>query len=428
MKDNTIPEWAKNLTIYEVNIRQYTEGGTFKEFKEHLPRLKELGAGILWFMPVQPIGKLNRKGTLGSYYSIRDYIDVNPDYGTIEEFKELVVEAHIMGMYVILDWVANHTAWDHVWRDEHPDFYTKDENGNFKAPVPEWEDVMELDYSNPSLRITMIESMKYWLREAGIDGFRCDMAHLVPNDFWEEARTEFNKIKHVFMLAESEDKSLLDNAFSVEYNWNIFHTGNNIVHQKNDIRDLDKIVDEEINSLPENATYMLFTSNHDENSWQGSAIERLGVGLEPINVLMFTLEGIPLIYSGQEAGLSRKLSFFEKDFIEWKTDKMFSFYQKLIALKKSNPALWANPYGGAYIRLPSSTCNSTVYTFIREKDNHKVLVITNLSNTPCQTRVDILIHQGYYKDIFEEENIFIEANHLFDLSPWEYKVFEFEGL
>jgi len=323
------PDWVKNQTIYEVNLRQFTKGGTFEEFEGHLPRLKALGVGILWFMPIQPIGEKNRKGSLGSYYSIKDYSSINPEFGTMTEFKSLVKKIHSLGMKVIIDWVANHTSWDHQWTKDFPDFYDQDEHGNFKPPFPEWEDVIHLNYNNPVLWREMISQMEFWIREANIDGFRCDMAHLVPTVFWNHARHQLDKVKPMFMLAESENHDLLEFAFDAIYNWKLLHGLNDIAAGKIKTNELLNIAKNGSDNLPTGAAELNFTCNHDENSWQGSAIERLHYYLEPLTILTFTLPGIPLIYSGQEAGNYRRLKFFDKDEIEWKEDKMTPLYQNI---------------------------------------------------------------------------------------------------
>ncbi len=416
-------KWSQNLTLYEVNLRQYTKSGSFREFKEHLPRLKELGVGILWFMPLQPIGMVKRKGTLGSYYSISDYLAIDPLYGTMDEFRSLVDTIHSMGMYVILDWVANHTSWDNELTISHPDYYTHDEHGGFKPPFPEWADVIELNYKNPKLREYMVDCMKYWLKYTGIDGFRCDMANLVPNDFWQYARKELDTVKEVFMLAEAEQWELLDGAFDAIYNWNFFHTMNDIARERKRVWDLTSMVDREIYQFPTHAYQMMFISNHDENSWNGSELERLGYGLETFGALYFTLTGIPLIYSGQEAGSYKRLSFFEKDEIEWKEDKMFPFYAKLIQLKKENEALWNGPYGGELIILETNN-GGNVISYIRQKGRYKVLVLLNLTGHDQFAHLNDSRLEGDYINIFTSDQYTIYDDYYFRLKPWGYKVLE----
>ena len=412
-----IPGWVHNQTIYEVNLRQYTKGGTFKEFEEHLPRLKELGVGILWFMPIQPIGKKNRKGTLGSYYSINDYTKVNPEFGTLEEFKSLVNKIHELGIKVIIDWVANHTAWDHHWTKEHPEFYTKDEEGNFKAPVEDWEDVIHLDYGNPALWDEMIKQMQFWITECNIDGFRCDMAHLAPTLFWNHARCELDKVKPVFMLAESENHDLLEYAFDSIYNWKLLHAMNDMAAGKINAKELLEIALNEEKYLPEGASLLNFTSNHDENSWQGSAIERLHYFLKPLTVLTFLLPGIPLIYSGQEAGNYRRLKFFDKDEIEWKEDKMTSIYQKLNALKQNNLALQTGE-----IKILKTDAPDSILAFARFTESKHVIVFLNLSDKDISFYVECGKLNGQYLNVFNEKTFEYNCHKPFSIDAYGYLV------
>ena len=411
------PIWAKNKTIYEANLRQFTPGGTFNEFSEHLPRLKELGVGILWFMPIQPIGTKNRKGTLGSYYSISDYTNVNPEFGTLKDFKDLVDKIHELGMYVIIDWVANHTAWDHRWTKEHPGFYTKDEEGNFKAPVKDWEDVIHLDYGNPELWDAMISEMQFWLKETHIDGFRCDMAHLVPTLFWNRARWELQKTKDIFMLAESENHDLLEYAFDSIYNWKLLHAMNETTAQKITAVDLLATVKNEIEHLPEGATLLNFTSNHDENSWQGSAIERLNYYLEPLSILTFTIPGTPLIYSGQEAGNYRRLKFFDKDEIEWKVDKMANFYQQLNDLTKSTEAVKTGELKPIKTDAPEN-----ILAFGRFTENDHLLVFLNLSPKDISFYVECGKLNGKYQNVFTGQTFEYDCHELFSIGAFGYLV------
>jgi len=416
------PDWIKGLTVYEVNLRQFTKGGTFKEFEAHLPRLKELGVGILWFMPIQPIGGKNRKGTLGSYYSISNYTAVNPEFGTLNEFKLLVKKIHDMGMKVIIDWVANHTAWDHHWTKGHPEFYTKDVNGNFKPPFPEWEDVIDLDYGNPILCNEMIYQMEFWLKETDIDGFRCDMAHLVPIPFWNKARKELDNIKPVFMLAESENHDLLEYAFDVIYNWKLLHALNDVAAQKISANQLMKIALNEFEYLPKGAYHLNFTSNHDENSWQGSAIERLHYFLEPVTILTFLLKGIPLIYNGQEAGNYKRLQFFDKDKIQWKDDKMYSLYQKLIELRKRNLDFWSE---GQIEKIENDSDEYIIsfQIFDRKKEN-KVIVFLNLSDKEYNFYIKCGDYNGNFTDVFAKTDYSLYCHNAINLKAFSYLILE----
>ena len=419
----TFPEWARNQVIYEVNLRQYSPGGTISEFRQHLPRLKELGAGILWFMPLQPVGIRNRKGSLGSYYSIRNYCELDPAYGTMEEFIALVNEIHSMGMYVILDWVANHTAWDHHWVEEFPAFYRRNEVGEVHPPFPEWEDVIGLDYTNRDLRNEMIESMKFWLKTADIDGFRCDMAMLVPTDFWNEARYELETVKPVFMLAEAEQRDLTEEAFDVLYNWNLMHVWDDIAKGKYTADEIRWRVPSEITDFPEGADNMLFISNHDENSWNGSEIERLNFGLEAFAVLIFTLPGMPMLYSGMEAGNYRRLEFFDKDCIEWKQDKMAALYSKLAHLRMYNPALWSLQPKSDFQILTSDRDDKILF-FKRETSGNKVIVVINLSDEHINFQLTGNGFQGNYLDAIHEILVILGDAPCLSLDPWGYKVWQ----
>jgi len=418
------PEWARNQTVYEVNLRQFTNEGTIKEFRPHLPRLKELGAGILWFMPLQPVGIKNRKGTLGSYYSISNYHEVNPEFGTMDEFIDLVQEIHALGMYVILDWVANHTAWDHHWIKDHPEFYRRNEAGEVHPPFPEWEDVIGLDYSNAGLRQAMINEMKFWMETTCIDGFRCDMAMLVPTSFWNEARAELNKFPSLFMLAEAEQRDLTEEAFDVLYNWNLHHVFNDIANGKYSADEIRWRLPSEITNFPQGSENLLFISNHDENSWNGSEIERLNFALEAIAVLMFTLPGMPLIYSGMEAGNYRRLSFFEKDCIEWKQDKMAVLYSKLANLRKFNSALWSQQ-PESKLSLLSTDKDSNILAFLREQNGHKVLILINLCAQPMDFHLEGAGYEGLYLDVINGiMPVTLGSNPCFSLQPWGYRVFQ----
>jgi len=417
------PEWARNQVIYEVNLRQYTPGGTIKEFREHLPRLKELGIGILWFMPVQPVGIKNRKGTLGSYYSIRNYCEVDAAYGSMDEFVDLVAEIHSMGMYIILDWVANHTAWDHHWVNEFPAFYRLNEAGEVHPPFPEWEDVIGLDYLNPDLREAMISSMEFWLKTADIDGFRCDMAMLVPTDFWNQARKELETVKPVFMLAEAEQRDLTEEAFDVLYNWNLMHVWNDIANGKYTADEIRWRIPSEITDFPAGSENMLFMSNHDENSWNGSEIERLHFGLEAFAVLIFTLPGMPMIYSGMEAGNYRRLSFFDKDCIDWKQDKMAVLYTKLAHLRIENNALWSLQPKTDF-QLLTTDRDDKILCYKRDSAGRSVMVAVNLSTEQVNFRFTGEGYQGRYNDVFLEMPVIMGDIPCFTLEPWGYRVWE----
>ncbi len=369
------PERAKDMVIYEVNVRQYTPEGTFNAFAEHLPRLQEMGVDILWIMPVQPIGEEKRKGGLGSYYSIRDYVAVNPEFGSMNDFKSLVKQAHDLDMLVILDWVANHTAWDHPWIEKEG-YHTTDSIGNIVSPVPDWSDVADLNYDNADMQNEMIEALRFWVKEADIDGYRCDVAGFVPMDFWNRAADSLAVDKDLFMLAEW-DEPKMHSAFHMTYGWGLHHQMNSIAKGEKNVDSLIAFVKEDLSKYGEEAFRMNFTTNHDENSWNGTVFERFGAGHQAYAVLAFTIQGMPLIYSGQEAGLDKRLAFFEKDTIDWGDVKYGSFYKQLVDLKTSNQVLYNGEFGGQPEFI--NTGNSNVIAYKRTKDTNEVVVIINLS-------------------------------------------------
>ncbi len=412
-------EWSKNLSIYEVNIRQYTKEGTFSAFKAHLPRLKKLGVGILWLMPINPIGVKERKGTLGSYYAVKDYKAVNPEFGTKEEFDDLVKEIHKQGMYVILDWVANHTAWDHQWTETHPEYYKKDSAGNFTAPVEDWSDVIALDYDSDGLRESMISALEYWVREFDIDGYRCDVASMVPTDFWNDARAKLDEIKPVFMLAEAEETDLHEQAFDMTYAWDLHHSINQVAKGEENADEFFNVFEKHRKEYGNSAYRMNFTSNHDENSWNGTVKERLDRGAEVMAALTYTLDGMPLIYSGQEAGLDKRLLFFERDPIDWKDSKYFDLYKKLNELKKQNQALWNGDYGSPLERITTSD-DANVLMFSRIKENDAVIMISNLSNEMKTFTISWELPEGNFMNYFTGKDFLLNKNDKLSMDGWDY--------
>ncbi len=421
-------QWSYNLNIYEVNLRQYTRSGTIAEFETHLDRLKDMGVGILWFMPIHPIGQKNRLGSLGSYYSVKDYFNVNPEFGTFDEFKSLVNKIHQKGMYVIIDWVANHTAWDNLLTITHPDWYAKDNNGNFiPPPGTNWTDVIQLDYNRQALRDYMINAMKFWVNIAGVDGFRCDAAERVPASFWQTAISELKKIKPgIFFLAEADDVLLGNIGFHSSYAWGLHGFGNGILDRiangTSNANELAGYINSELNNFPADHYRMYFTSNHDENSWFGTVFEEFGNAAEVFAVLTATINGIPLIYSGQEAGLNRRLRFFDKDEITWQQHPFANLYSTVFHLKKENKALWNGSSGGRPIRIHSNN-EQAVFAFVREKENDKVFVILNLSNQTQSIIFQDSIIEGNFINVFTSDTVLLNKDEQFVLQPWGYKVF-----
>lgn len=389
VKKNTLPSiahvnWASDASIYEVNIRQYTPEGTINAFREKLPELKQLGVKILWVMPVQPIGELNRKGGLGSYYSIKDYTAINPEFGTMDDFKAMVQEAHALGLKVILDWVANHTAWDAVWMADHKDWYTQNDSGEVVAPVEDWSDVADLNYENAEMRTAMLDALKLWITETDIDGYRFDVAMMIPMTFWTQVRAELDAIKPVFLLAEAEGPEFHETAFDMTYGWELHHIMNQIARGLEPLSTFTAYAEKQDTTYPQDALRMYFTTNHDENSWNGTVYERMGQNHMNMFVLASTFpKGMPLVYSGQEAGLNKRLSFFEKDTISWTNNSLRDFYTNMLSLKKTHPALKNGKEGGDF-EVVTADEETQVYAYTRSKGNKTLLVALNFGDTPSE--------------------------------------------
>ena len=419
--EKKMPEWAKDAVIYEVNMRQHTAEGTFDAFTKDIPRLKSMGIDILWIMPIQEIGIKNRKGAKGSYYSIQDYRKVNHEFGTLADFKEMIKVAHENGMYVILDWVANHTSWDHIWVEAHPDFYTKDSLGNYIPPVADWSDVMDLNYDSKAMRNAMVEDMKYWITETDIDGFRCDVAEMVPTDFWDSARMELDKVKPVFMLAEAEKPEHHKAAFDMSYSWWLLHGMNQIAKGEKPVTELDTILNWEAKNFPAGSVKMRFTTNHDENSWNGTEFERYGDGHLCFSVLCYTLPGMPLLYSGQEAAFDKRLKFFDKDTVIWGDYKYQDFYTKMNKLKKDNPVLWNGEYGGDF-KIIHSSKKSPVFAFTRKKDDNEIVAVFNFSGKTASAEIKLKDKNAEYTNYFDNKSYKSADLKKLSLEPWEYLV------
>ena len=410
--------WHKNATIYEVNVRQFTPEGTFNAFLPHIDRIQNMGIDILWFMPIHPIGEVNRKGRLGSYYSVKDYKGVNPEHGTAADFKAVVDKAHSLGMKVLIDWVANHSAFDNPWA-ENKDWYTLDSLGNLQPPLgTDWWDVADLNYDNNDMRLAMIEAMQYWVEEFDIDGFRCDVASWVPNDFWKQAIDSLNLIKPMFMLAEGEEPSLHQAGFQMTYTWEYMHITNEIAQGKMTFKDLDDLMAKEDTNYSQDAYRLYFTTNHDENSWKGDVFERYGNTHFLQAILAFTIDGMPLLYSGQEAGLNKRLAFFEKDTIEWGDYAYADFYSSLLKLNKSHRALWNGKYGGKFSKIEMD--DSDLYCYKRVIGEDKVMVFLNFSESNKSINLNETQCQPL-KELFSQE--LVENLSKVELGPLAYKVF-----
>lgn len=415
------PEWVYDAVLYEVNTRQFTPEGTFSAFADELPRLSELGVDILWFMPIQPIGEKDRKGTLGSYYSISDYTAVNSEFGTLDDFRAVVDQAHRLGMKVILDWVANHTSRDAVWVEAHPDWYVRDSLGELNV-MYDWTDIAQLDYSKPEMREAMIESMLFWVRETGIDGFRCDVAGELPTNFWVAAKDSLVALKpDIFMLAEAEKPELNESLFDAYYAWDFHHRMNAVAQGVEDVDSLRASFNRMTDRFAPDAIPMFFTSNHDENSWNGTEFERMGEAVRSFAVLTYLLPGMPLIYSGQDAGFDHRLAFFEKDLIDWADpDDFSSFYSALNRFKKEQKALQAPGRSGVMSEIGNDRPKS-VWSFRRTNEGSEVVALLNLSDKTVEvTFEETLPGEGYRLFPSGEE---ATAAAKMQLQPWEYRIY-----
>ncbi|MEP7002379.1 MAG: alpha-amylase family glycosyl hydrolase [bacterium] len=422
------PAWTRNAVMYEVNVRQYTPQGTFTALRPHLPRLKSLGVDLLWIMPVQPIGKLNRKGGLGSYYSISDYRAINPEFGSAADFKAFVADAHAHGLKVILDWVPNHTSFDHVWIAKHPTWYLHKADGSVSNAVNEsgaetdWTDVAQLNYDNPDMRRAMLADMRYWLDVMKVDGFRCDFAAGVPMDFWVEARRTLAAVRpDIFMLAEAEMPALGE-AFDMSYGWELHHLLNDVAQGKKNTPELDAYLQRQKRAYHANDFHMYFTTNHDENSWNGTEFERMGANHVPAFILAATMRGgMPLLYTGQEVSLNKRLRFFEKDTVDWSGTSLAGFYSSVFALKHAEEALWNGGWGGAQTPLTTDGGNR-VYAFTRTRGGSAVLVAANFGDAPVSVSYKGLAQPGGYTDWFAKSAVQLAGSGKLDIPAHGYRV------
>ena len=427
-------DWLPSAVIYEMNLRQGTAGRTLKSASEELPRLKDLGVDIVWLMPIHPISELNRKGTLGSYYAVRDYKAVNPEFGTFDDLKDFVARAHALGMKVILDEVCNHTGCDNPWVKDHPEYYAKDKDGKMFGPF-DWTDTYKLDYSNPDTRAAMLDALKFWVREADIDGYRADVAMQVPTDFWVEARRELEQIKPVFMLAEASEPDLTVAAFDADYAWPMKDVFNAIAAAKG-VNSYAKAHGQKLPALDAQAIYaeldrqakansrgsvrMNMVTNHDLNSWEGTEFDRYGDAVGAFAVLSYTLPGLPMMYTGQEVGWNKAFEFFEHDQTpDYAPNQFTAFYQMLNALKHAQPALRAGETGGELRRLDTAG-NPDILAFTRTLPDSEVVVIVNLSE-----KEQPLSLQGQTPDLAGRIDYFTgqDAAYPQTLQPWEFHVY-----
>ena len=419
----TSPDWVKNATLYELNIRQFSDEGSFKAIEQQLPRLKKMGIDIIWLMPVHPIGETHRKGSLGSYYSVKDYYGVSPEFGSEQDFRNLVNAIHQQGMYVIVDWVANHTSWDNEIVAQHPEWYRKSRKDTFQSTRwRDYDDIIELDYSHQELREYMTEALKFWVREYDIDGYRCDIASFVPIDFWENVRSELDAIKPVFMLAEAEDRELHRKAFDATYNWTLWNILHQIALNERSVKTLtEAYIAEHVSIFPKEGIRLNFIDNHDKNSWEGNPYSNFGDALNAATVFTVMMDGMPLVYNGQEAGQNRSLEFFEKDPVQWKPHENEALYTTLFMLKHKNQALWNGGHGGEMVRIMNDRMEQVI-SFVREKNGDKVMTFINFSKEPLIVQFDTSFDMGRYTNLFTGEYQGVSDTLILTMDPWEYVV------
>ena len=434
----------ETAVIYEANIRQYSPEGTFDEFTKDIPLLKDLGVQIIWLMPINPISETKRKATggpdskfasempeeeqakyLGSYYAVTDYTKINPEFGTIEDFRELVKTAHDNGIYVILDWVPNHTGWDHIWIKEHPEFYVKNAEGEITDPLnPDgtskgWGDVAQLDYTNMDMQKEMIKDMKYWVAEENVDGFRCDHIEPTPVSFWKDAISQIKAIKPVFMLAENDDPKFMkgDNLFEMEYGWKLHHLANEIAKGEKTLKDFSDLMSYIDKTYEADDIIMNFVTNHDENSWAGTVNTRLGDAKNIITALMYVAPGMPLVYSGQEYDLNHSLKFFEKDSIPKTKGETWDLLEKLGNLKSNNIALNGGKNKAGYTIV--ETNNDKILKLNREKEGIKLTFVGNFSN---EEQAEEGLLEGVYLNGLTDQKEEYSKEETVTLKPWEFKI------
>ncbi len=416
-----IAPWIKSAVIYELNPRAFSPEGKFKGVEQGLDHLQKLGVTIVWLMPIHPLGQVKKKGSIGSAYAVQDYYGINPAYGTKDDLKRLVNEAHKRNLKVIIDIVANHTAWDSVLIKQHPDWFKHDDKGNIIPPVPDWSDVAGLDYRNPQLRVYMTDMLKYWLKEFDLDGFRCDVAGEVPTDFWENARVELTKIKpDIVMLAESNKPELLVKAFDLDYSWPLHSTLTDVFENGRSATSIPENIDREHERYPKGALEMRIADDHDEKR----AIARFGEqGALAASVLIFTIDGVPLLYNGMEVGdttESTAPALFEKLPVFWgigeRRQNFVRFYPEMIALRKAHPALQQGET--EWIR---NSDPDRLLTYVRRDQNEEFVIVINTTNRPYAGIVPV---SGSYEDVTPgvEKKPAVTLPAL-SLNAWEFRIY-----
>lgn len=416
------PDWIRDAALYQVHTRQFTPEGTFAAAAAHLPRLRDLGVDVLWLMPIHEIGVERRKGRLGSPYAVRDHLSVSDEFGGRAQFDRFVRDAHDAGFRVILDWVANHTSPDHVALEAHPDWLLRSEAGRPLAPPwCDWDDVVDLDFARPGVRRYMADAMAYWVEEGGVDGFRCDVAGFVPLDFWEETRARLDAIRPVFLLAEWESRDLHARAFDATYAWSWYEAMRRVVRERR-AAPLHEFYAASRKAYPPDALRMTFVSNHDKNAWEGTQFEAFGEGLRGAIALSALGDGIPLVFSGQEAGNERRLPFFDRDPIRWREHEVGDLYRELLALRKRNPALHNGAAGGP-MEPVAADAPPAVFAFRRRRGAHAAIVAISFGAEPARVRLTAEEAPGAWTDPLGGGRVG-PGGFAFSLDPWSFRVFE----
>ena len=418
----TQPSFLANSNIYEVNVRQYTAEGTFKAFENHLPRLKDMGVEILWMMPIHPIGLIKRKGTLGSYYSIQNHKGINPEFGSEDDFRDLIMKVHWLGMKIIIDWVANHTSWDNVWTDTNPDFFARDSNGEFVSPY-DWSDVIQIDHTNAGEQTAMIDAMKYWITEFNIDGFRADLAHLTPLPFWLKARLQLSAFKKdLIWLAETEEINYHE-AFDISYTWKWMHITEEFAKGKKTLAECILVLHEYKRDFENKDLRMFYTSNHDENTWNGTEYDKYGSFAKAWAVFSMLYFSVPLIYTGQEIPNLRRLQFFEKDHLQWaENSELHEFYKTLLSLRKTNKVFKSLKIED--ISIDESLIAKNILLMSLKNEDAVVICILNLNHSTIRETVNLYIPEGLYLDVFTTQTTTIRNHFHFEKDAGGFCIME----
>jgi glycosidase len=414
----TVPA-TDDVVMYEVFVRNFTSEGTFNAMIPQLDRLKKLGVNVLWLMPIQPTGVENKKGTYGSPYAVQNYTEVNPSYGTKADFKRLVDSVHAKGMYIIIDEVANHTAWDCPWVKEHPDWYTHDNTGKITVPAgTDWTDVADLNYDNPDLRAAKIATLKYWIDSFNIDGYRCDVAEWVGYDWWKACIDTLRRIRPVMMLAEGADPKLYDSGFDMTYGWSMYSALKKLWSGKGTTATVDSAYKEELQKYPPTYHHIRFITNHDENSWDDVPQVKFGNldGSKAAFIASMTLPGVPLLYNGQEVAYPTRINLFEKYTIDWSANPgLQQWYSHVLAVHTANDPLKRGTLD------EFSTENPGVLIYQRKTLGKDPLwVIINAKNEEVMAKLPAALQYKKLTDLLSAEGISTEAQ--FKLRPYEYHI------